>query len=108
VLHLKVDQIDAVTARVRRIVLSSASGDGLPAFTPGAHINIELPNDETRSYSLLNDCAETHRYVVGVLRETDSLGGSIYLHDRLTVGDVLKAAPPSNDFPLYEAARPTS
>ncbi len=102
-LQLKVDRIEAATARVRRIVLSSANSDELPAFTPGAHIDIELPNEETRSYSLLNDCAETDYYVVGVLREPDSLGGSVYLHDRLAVGDVLQAAPPSNDFPLYEA-----
>lgn len=102
-LQLKVDRIEAVTVRVRKIVLSSATGERLPAFAPGAHIDIELPNEETRSYSLLNDCAETHRYIVGVLREPDGLGGSVYLHDRLSVGDLLKASPPSNDFPLYEA-----
>ncbi len=102
-LQLKVERIEAATARIRRIVLSSASGDALPAFTPGAHIDIELPNEETRSYSLLNDCAETQRYIVAVLREPDGLGGSVYLHDRLAVGDILKAAPPGNDFPLYEA-----
>ena len=33
----------------------------------------------------------------------DGLGGSLYLHDTLAVGDTLKASPPSNDFPLYEA-----
>ncbi len=102
-LQLKVDRIEAATARIRRFVLSSANGDALPAFTAGAHIDIELPNEETRSYSLLNDYADADRYIVGVLREPEGLGGSVYLHDRVAVGDVLKAAPPSNDFPLYEA-----
>ena len=47
--------------------------------------------------------ARPQRYVIGVLRETESLGGSAYMHDKLAVGDTLKASPPSNDFPLYEA-----
>ena len=74
----------------------------MPPFTPGSHIDIELPNAETRSYSLLNDCCETHRYVIGVLREKESLGGSAFLHDRLRVGDILDTSAPSNDFALYE------
>jgi vanillate O-demethylase ferredoxin subunit len=102
-LKLKVDRIEAATPRVRRIELMAVDGAGLPAFTAGAHIDIQLPNEETRSYSLLNDCSESHRYVLGVLRETESLGGSAYLHDRLAVGDVLDVSAPSNDFPLYEA-----
>jgi len=102
-LQLKVDRIEPMTSRIRRIELSSTDGSRLPVFTPGAHIDVELPNEETRSYSLLNDCGETNRYVLGVLREPDGLGGSLYLHDRLAVGDTLKASPPSNDFPLYEA-----
>jgi vanillate O-demethylase ferredoxin subunit len=104
VLQLKVAHIEATTPRIRRIELSSVDGSALPAFTAGAHIDIEMPNEETRSYSLLNDCGEKHRYVLGVLREPESLGGSAYLHDKLEVGGVLTASTPSNDFPLYEAA----
>jgi len=102
-LQLKVDSIEAATPRIRRIELAPLDGGALPAFTAGAHIDVELPNLETRSYSLLNDCGETHRYVLGVLRERESLGGSAYLHERLAVGDVLKSSAPGNDFPLYEA-----
>jgi len=101
-LQLKVDRIEAATPRIRRIELSSADGQALPAFTAGAHIDLELPNQETRSYSLLNDSGETHRYVLGVLREQESTGGSAYVHETLKVGDVLKSSMPSNDFPLYE------
>ena len=59
----------------------------MPAFTAGAHIDVELPNGETRSYSLLNEQGSPQRYVIGVLRETESTGGSAYVHDKLTVGD---------------------
>ena len=75
----------------------------MPAFTAGAHIDVELPNGETRSYSLLNDQGPSQRYVIGVLRETESRGGSAYMHEELDVGDTLQASPPSNDFALYEA-----
>ena len=100
---LKVDRIDTATPRIRRIELSSADGSALPAFTAGAHIDVALPNGETRSYSLLNDQGQPRRYVIGVLRETESLGGSAYMHEKLVVGDTLQAAPPGNDFALYEA-----
>ena len=102
--RLKVARIDAATPRIRRIELRSADGSALPAFTAGAHVDIDLPNDEARSYSLLNDPEETDRYVLGVLREENSLGGSAFLHDRLAVGDELNASEPLNDFPLYESA----
>ena len=101
---LKVDRIDAATPRIRRIELSPADGKALPAFTAGAHIDVTLPIGETRSYSLLNDqSGAPDRYVIGVLRESESTGGSAYIHDKLAVGDVLEASPPSNDFALYEA-----
>ena len=102
-LQLKVASIAAVTPRIRRIELVSASGGALPVFAAGAHIDIRLPNDETRSYSLINDAGETESYVLGVLREPESLGGSAYLHEKLAPGDELTAAFPCNDFPLYEA-----
>jgi ferredoxin-NADP reductase len=78
-LLLRVDRIEAATPRIRRIELSSADGSALPAFTAGAHIDVTLPIGETRSYSLLNDQVAHHgnpdRYVIGVLRETESTGG---------------------------------
>jgi ferredoxin-NADP reductase len=103
-LLLKVDRIERATPRIRRIELAPADGSAaLPAFTAGAHIDVELPNGETRSYSLLNDQGQPQRYVIGVLRETESLGGSAYIHDKLAVGNTLQASPPNNDFALYEA-----
>ncbi len=103
-LLLKVDRIDAATPQIRRIELSPADRKALPAFTAGAHIDVTLPIGETRSYSLLNDqSGAPDRYVIGVLRESEGTGGSAYIHDKLAVGDVLEASPPSNDFALYEA-----
>ena len=100
---LKVARIVDVTPRIKSIELVAPDGGALLVFTAGAHIDVTLGNGETRSYSLLNDATETHRYVVAVLRETESRGGSTYVHDRLRDGDVLAATEPANNFPLNEA-----
>ncbi len=100
---LRVARIAAVTPRIKSVELVAAAGGPLPAFTAGAHIDIALGNGETRSYSLLNDPTETQRYAIAVLRETDSRGGSTFVHDGLREGDVLESSDPANNFPLNEA-----
>ncbi|QRR35607.1 oxidoreductase [Hydrogenophaga sp. YM1] len=83
----------------------SADGAHLPPFTAGAHVGLVLPVGE-RSYSLLNDPSETHRYVLGIARERNGRGGSDYIHEQLKVGAVLMASPPKNLFPLHEGDAP--
>jgi len=103
VLALRVARIAAATPRIKSVELVSAAGGPLPAFTAGAHIDLALGNGETRSYSLLNPPTETGRYAIAVLRETDSRGGSTFVHDQLREGDVLESSGPTNNFPLNEA-----
>jgi ferredoxin-NADP reductase len=102
-LALRVARIAAVTPRIKSVELVAADGGPLPPFTAGAHIDVALGNGETRSYSLLNDPTETRRYAIAVLRETDSRGGSTWVHDQLREGDVLESSEPANNFPLNEA-----
>ena len=102
-LHLDVAGIAAVTPSIRQIELTLADGGVLPAFTAGAHIDLALGNGLERSYSLLNDPVETHRYLIAVLREADSRGGSVWVHDHLRAGDRLVSSAPTNNFPLNEA-----
>jgi vanillate O-demethylase ferredoxin subunit len=92
-----------VTPRIKSVELVAAGGGPLPAFTAGAHIDVALGNGETRSYSLLNPPTETERYAIAVLRETDSRGGSTFVHDELREGDVLESSDPTNNFSLNEA-----
>lgn len=100
---LRVARAKHVTPRVRLIEFTSFDGVPLPGFTAGAHIDVELGNEDERSYSLLDDQGETGRYTIAVLREEDGRGGSKWMHDVLSVGDVIRAAPPENDFRLSEA-----
>src|SRR5206468_9023156 len=45
--------------------LAPVTGDALPAFSAGAHIDVEVLPGLMRQYSLCNDPGETHRYVIG-------------------------------------------
>ena len=82
-------------------------GQHLPAFSAGSHLDVQLSGGLIRSYSLLNDPRERHRYVVAVARDRASRGGSSYVHDRLRVGDAVTVGLPRNNFPLDEGAADT-
>lgn len=69
-------------------------------FEAGSHIDLHLPNGLVRSYSLLNAPSDQGRYVVGILRDRASRGGSRYVHEQLRVGMELKISQPRNNFAL--------
>ena len=84
--------------------LRADDGRPLVRFTPGAHIDVEIPQGMRRSYSLLNDPSERHRYVIGVQKEAAGRGGSRWMHEHARVGASLAIHGPRNHFPLEEAA----
>jgi vanillate O-demethylase ferredoxin subunit len=57
-----------------------------------------------RQYSLCNDPRESHRYLIAVLRDANSRGGSIAMH-ALEEGGLLDISEPKNHFPLLAQAR---
>jgi len=69
-------------------------------FEAGSHIDLHLPNGLVRSYSLLNAPSDQGRYVVGILRDRASRGGSRYVHEQLRVGTQLQISQPRNNFAL--------
>lgn len=84
--------------------LAAVDGKPLPAFSAGSHIDVYLPGDIVRQYSLCNDPAETHRYQIAVLRDPASRGGSAAVHDALLEGRTLAISAPRNHFALAHAA----
>ncbi|KAF5000796.1 hypothetical protein FGRMN_1403 [Fusarium graminum] len=48
----------------------------------------------SRAYSVVS--GNTNRFELGIARDDNSRGGSIYLHDELSIGDVIKVAPGRN------------
>jgi ferredoxin-NADP reductase len=94
-----------VSARVITAHLVSVSGDPLPAWTPGSHVDAVLPNGLVRQYSLCGDPSDTTEYRIAVLHEPDGRGGSAYIHDEVHENDVLELRGPRNHFELMSAPR---
>ena len=53
----------------------------LPAFSAGSHIDLHIGEHLVRQYSLCNSPDERHRYVIAVLLDPQSRGGSRWVHD---------------------------
>ncbi|MFM0029563.1 PDR/VanB family oxidoreductase [Paraburkholderia madseniana] len=87
------------------IELADARGDILPAFSAGSHIDVHLPGGLVRQYSLCNHPGERYHYRIGVLRDPNSRGGSMAVHDLVEQGDILHISPPRNHFQLASAER---
>lgn len=102
---VRVIRKELLTPDIARFELVDRGGKQLPPFSAGSHIDVHLPNGMVRQYSLCNSPMETHRYVLGVLRNTSSRGGSIAFHDQVREGDSLTVGQPRNHFPLMASAR---
>ncbi|UOQ57456.1 PDR/VanB family oxidoreductase [Leucobacter allii] len=86
---VSVERIDSPADGVRRVRLAPADGSALPAWSPGAHVELQLPNGLVRQYSLCGDPRDTRGWELAVLREEESRGGSAFLHEELGIGDEL-------------------
>jgi len=83
--------------------LVDPEGKALPPFSAGSHVDVHLGNGLVRQYSLCNDPAETHRYLIAVLRDLASRGGSAAMH-ALEPGQVIHISDPKNHFALAHDA----
>jgi ferredoxin-NADP reductase len=96
--HVAADGVVALTLR-------HPDGGELPAWTPGAHVDLVLSDDLTRQYSLCGDPADRTAWRVAVLQEPDGRGGSAFVHDKLSAGTTVRVRGPRNHFPLEPATR---
>lgn len=98
-------RIEAVrrSGRTLEIVLVAADGRRLPAWQPGAHLEIALPSGLVRHYSLCGDDRDRDRYRIAVLREEAGEGGSTELHALAAEGAALHVVALRNRFPLRYA-----
>ncbi|UYP20219.1 PDR/VanB family oxidoreductase [Rhodococcus sp. Z13] len=85
------------------VTLADPTGEPLPAWEPGAHIDMELAPGLTRQYSLCGDPDDLRNWTVAVRLAADSRGGSAHVHTTLRPGDVLRVQGPRQHFPLEDA-----
>jgi ferredoxin-NADP reductase len=104
-LDVLIDRKQTVADGVVLLTLRHPDGDPLPAWEPGAHMDLVLSPGLVRQYSLCGDPADRSVLRLAVLREPDGRGGSHYVHDRLRPGDPVLIRGPRNNFPLVDARR---
>ncbi|MFF2012437.1 PDR/VanB family oxidoreductase [Streptomyces sp. NPDC058195] len=85
------------------VVQLRLKGSGLPAWQPGAHLDLLLPSGLVRQYSLCGDPADPDTYTVAARLVQDGRGGSREVHERLREGEEVEVREPRNRFPLTEA-----
>jgi ferredoxin-NADP reductase len=95
-----VTQRELITPDVVALTFADAGGGLLPSWTPGSHIDIELPSGRRRQYSLCGTPSRRTDYRIAVRRIADGGGGSIEMHDAYGVGDRLVFEGPRNAFYL--------
>uniref|UniRef100_UPI001AE73FF5 ferredoxin reductase n=2 Tax=Pseudomonadota TaxID=1224 RepID=UPI001AE73FF5 len=103
-LNLRVHAMRYEAQGIVSVELRDVDGKTLPEYAPGAHIELHLGNGLVRSYSLCGAPEVRDRYVVGVLLDRNSRGGSRYVHEQLRVGSTLKIGGPRNHFEMDETA----
>ncbi|GAA1003523.1 ferredoxin [Acrocarpospora pleiomorpha] len=104
-LLLVVTDVRLAAEGVVTITFVDPDGEQLPAWEPGAHLEILLPSGLRRQYSLCGSASDRHRYQVAVLKETEGRGGSVEIHDTGLVGKILPVDGPRNHFALAPSRR---
>ena len=105
-LAMVVTGLRSVALDVVELTLEAPDGHELPAWEPGAHVDVVFPDDDlTRQYSLCGSPEDRHHYRIAVLREAEGRGGSRRIHDEVVVGSHLRVQGPRNHFPLQPSPR---
>jgi ferredoxin-NADP reductase len=99
----RVTRVSSEAERVISIRLERLEGQELPAWSPGAHLDLQLPSGLMRPYSLCGDPADRTGYTFAVLLEEGGRGGSVELHSLPLVGRTLTVRAVRNHFQLSDS-----
>ncbi|SUD49294.1 Phthalate dioxygenase reductase [Nocardia otitidiscaviarum] len=102
-LDVVVESVCIEAVDVESFTLVAATGDPLPAWRPGSHLDVFLPSGRQRQYSLCGDPSDRDRYRIAVRRIAGGDGGSREMHT-LRPGDALRIRGPRNAFTFVETA----
>ena len=101
-LGMTVGAITPLADRIIELELRAPDGLTLPDWTPGSHIDLVLPGEVLRSYSLTGDATDRQSWRIAVLHEVAGRGGSDAIH-RIQSGDRVRVRLPRNNFTLKPA-----
>jgi len=80
--------------------LSAVNGTALPDFSAGAHVDVHVAPGLTRQYSLCNSPEDSSKYLIAILHDPESRGGSRGMHLDVQEGSKLTIGTPRNLFAL--------
>ena len=103
--ELVVERREFAADGVLALTLRHPLGEDLPAWEPGAHVDVVLGPELERQYSLCGDPADRSVWRIAVLREPDGRGGSAHVHEQVGQGDKVRVRGPRNHFRLESAPR---
>ncbi|WP_327148838.1 ferredoxin reductase [Nocardia sp. NBC_01329] len=102
--RLLVAAIQREAVDVVGVVLVDPEGGSLPAWLPGAHLDVFLPSGRRRQYSLCGDPRDRSSYRIAVRLMPHGDGGSIEIHENLCSGDSLRVHGPRHTYPFLDAS----
>ena len=92
-----------LTEDIVELTLARPDRTNLPRWRAGAHIDLQLPGELTRQYSLCGDPGAQSEYRIAVLKEPDGRGGSRWVHEHLGTGSAVTIGGPRNTFEWNES-----
>jgi ferredoxin-NADP reductase len=92
------------TDTISSFVFSAVEQSEKPSpLMPGAHIRVKLgpkSGNLVRAYSVVD--GDSNTFTLGIAHDSNSRGGSKFMHEQLEVGDELVFSKMASDFPLSE------
>jgi len=104
-LRLQMRQVTHQAQGISSFEMVDRSGNDLPAYTAGSHIDFYFHDGTIRQYSLCGDPSDRKRYLIAVLNDKNGRGGSAALHKRLHVQRDVFVGEPRNNFPIAKEAK---
>lgn len=98
-LDVTIEKVVQITDDIRAYTFAAADGAALPAFEPGAHIDVHIAPGLIRQYSLTG-LVDASRYSIAVKCEAEGRGGSRTLHEQFAEGQQIQISHPRNLFAL--------
>jgi ferredoxin-NADP reductase len=100
---VRVTEVTALNELVTRFRFEPVAGGLLPTFSGGAHTVVEMKDGgitRLNPYSLMSDPFDQTSYTVSVRRDDEGRGGSLFMHNNVSVGDKMVISNPVNLFSL--------
>ncbi|WP_272522925.1 PDR/VanB family oxidoreductase [Providencia sp. PROV202] len=100
---VNVSRIEQVSPTIKMFEFVAQEGQ-LSPFSAGSHVTVHMDEQAglQRAYSLISDPQQCDRYCISVLRDQNSKGGSVFMHDNIAQGDALYLSPAQNFFALAQ------